>query len=243
MDLSIVIPALNEAAKIVADLESAAEFLVSEGLTGEVIVVDDGSTDGTAEAAEGVRLPDSVSRQVITSPTNHGKGHAVRAGIMRSQGDYAMFADSGLLVPFGYARRGIKAIGEGSCELAHGSRRMFESVIAEYQPTNRRVLSKLFREIVPKIMGLPRQITDSQCGFKVYRGDIARVLYAEARTDGFIFDIEIILLAVHHGYRIEEFAVEWSCDLDSRLHPARQLMPVLLQLAAIKWRMMRIKRG
>ena len=85
-------------------------------------------------------------------------------------------------------------------------------------------------------MGFPANITDSQCGFKVYRGDVARELYGQCETDGFMFDAEVILRARRAGYRIEEFPVDWSCDRDTRLHPAREPLPILRDMFRIRRR-------
>jgi dolichyl-phosphate beta-glucosyltransferase len=234
MDFSIVIPAYREAEKIRHDIEAAGAFLVSSGMTGEVIVVDDGSPDGTREAALAADVPPGVERQVIRYETNRGKGYAVRTGMKATRGRFAMFADVGLCVPFENALRGVEMIRRGECEIAHGSRKMPESVILRPQRLYRRVLSRLFRGVVHLFMGIPGSITDSQCGFKVYRGDVARELYGECFSDGFMFDVEILLRALRRGYRVREFPVEWRCDWDTRLHPARGSLATLGELTAIK---------
>ena len=217
MRLSIVIPAFDEGKKISRDVQAAAEFIARHGLTGEVIVVDDGSSDETATCAREVVIPFEVRRTVIRHDIHRGKGFAVRTGILASQGEYVMFADSGLTVPFESALKGLRLLQEGTCELAHGSRRLSGSVIRKEQDWDRKIISRLFHGVVVQWMRLPRHLTDTQCGFKLYRGDIARTLYPECLTEGFMFDIEIIIRAVNHGYRIAEFPVEWTCDRDSRI--------------------------
>ncbi len=120
MDFSIIIPALNEGHKIAADVLAAAEFISEHFESGEIIVVDDGSDDNTAEQAE-VPVPDNIKLDVIRYEGNHGKGYAVRRGILTSSGEFVMFADSGLCVPYDNALRGLDLLRNKKCDLAHGS--------------------------------------------------------------------------------------------------------------------------
>jgi len=234
MDLSIIIPAHREAAKIGLDVQAAAAFLTREGLRGEIIVVDDGSPDGTREAAVAAAVPPEVDLRVIRLEPRRGKGYAVRTGMLASRSKFAMFADVGLCVPYEYALRGMAMIRRGECDIAHGSRKLPDSLIIRRQTLYRRLCSRLFRWIVHTFMGIPDEITDSQCGFKVYRGDAARRLFGECLSDGFMFDVEVLLRALAHGYRVKEFPVEWRCDLDSRLRPARGARETFAELAAIR---------
>jgi dolichyl-phosphate beta-glucosyltransferase len=234
MDLSIVIPAFQEGKKIARDVKAASAFLKANNLEGEVIVVDDGSSDNTAEAARGASVTEGVSLNVIRYTEHRGKGCAVRTGILATRGWYAMFADCGLCVPYGDALQGLEMLRNGSCDIAHGSRRHIQSDILRDQPWYRRFLSRAFKATVRTLLGVPRELTDTQCGYKVYRGDVARELYGQCITDGFMFDIEVILRAGRKGYRICEFPVEWACDLDSRLSVTRTPWPVLRELGAIK---------
>ena len=234
MDLTIIIPTYREAAKIRHDVEAAGAFLVRSGLKGEIIVMDDGSPDGTCQAARDAEVPPGVERHVICLERQTGKGAAVRAGMLASRGEFVMFADVGLCVPFEYALKGLEMIRRGECDIAHGSRKLPESIILRPQGLYRRLCSRLFRLIVRLFMGIPRRFSDSQCGFKVYRGDVARRLYGKCISSGFMFDIEILLRALRHGYGVKEFPVEWRCDLDSRLRPARGAGKTFAELAAIK---------
>jgi dolichyl-phosphate beta-glucosyltransferase len=234
MDLSIVIPVFEESNKIGRDIESAAKFLESNRLSGEIIIVDDGSKDNTCEAAASIKLPPQVTRKVIRYQQHRGKGCAVRTGIMESKGRYVMSADSGCCVPYEDALRGIELLKNDRCDITHGSRKMPECHIGKPQGLYRRICSRLFRWYVIVKMKIPFKLTDTQCGFKIYRGDVARHLYGESVTDGFAFDIEIIMRAQKEGYRIKEFPLHWSCDRDSRLSPTRSVWRILSELKTIK---------
>jgi len=231
--LSIIIPAFDEARKIPHDVQAAAQFLMAHDLAGEIIVVDDGSSDGTAVAAGACAVPPGVEKTVITGERHRGKGFAVRTGIRASRGEYVLFADSGTTVPFRNALRGMQLLREQHCDMAHGSRRLPGSTIVRGQDWDRKFISRLFRWMVVRWMRLPTHLTDTQCGFKIYRGESARLLYADCITDGFMFDIEVILRAQQKGLRILEFPVEWTCDRDSRIGFFRNSRSVLRELSIL----------
>lgn len=234
VNLSIVIPAFEESKKIARDVTVAADFLQANGLAGEIIVVDDGSSDDTSQAARSVSIPTAVRRNVIRYDDHRGKGCAVRTGVKAAGGQYVMFADCGLCIPYGNALLGLNLLKEDRCDIAHASRRLGRSDILQDQPWHRRLISYSFRSVVRTMSGIPRDLTDTQCGFKIYKGDVARLLYSECVTDGFMFDIEIVLRAVRKGYRIAEFPVEWTCDPDSRLSIMRTPWPVLAELYSLR---------
>ena len=145
-----------------------------------------------------------------------------------------MFADSGLCVPYEDSLRGWELLKAGDCDIAHGSRKMQASHIERPQSIYRRICSKIFHWFVIYDMKIPPELTDTQCGFKIYKGDVARHLYGQCTTDGFMFDIEIIMRAQKEGYRIKEFPVNWTCDRDSRLSPSRSSWHIFSELIKIK---------
>ena len=234
MDISIVIPAFNEEKKIGQDVEAAAAFIDKERLSGEVIVVDDGSTDRTADEARSAVVPSGVGRNIIRLEKNRGKGFAVKTGVLASKGDVVLFADSGACVPFANALPQIARIRAGDLDIAMASRRLKGTVIRRNRSLKRRVLSTLFRLAARIVAGVPRRFSDTQCGFKVYRGEKARELFGECKTAGFLFELEMLLRALKKGYRIEEFPVEWTCDLDTRLRPGNQAVGVAKELLSIR---------
>jgi dolichyl-phosphate beta-glucosyltransferase len=232
LDLSIVIPAYRESKKIPEDIRAAHTFLRAQKLRGEVIVVDDGSADDTAATARSF-VSEFPSLRVLAYEPNRGKGHALRFGILRAEGRNVMFADAGLCVPYEIAHIGLTMLDLHMCDIAHGSRRMRGSV-KRAQPLYRRMGSQVFGVAVHALMGIPLYISDTQCGFKIYRREAARQLYGEMFTDGFMFDTEIILRALKAGYRILEFPVLWSNDSDTRYDPVRGTLRNIAELAKIR---------
>jgi len=234
MELSIVIPAYNEANKIARDVQAAADFLGKHHLSGEIIVVDDGSNDQTARNARKAPLLHPVKRSVITYQPNRGKGHALKVGIKETKGMYVLFADSGLCIDYEFATKGLAMLKTGQCHLAHASRRMHGSHIVHKHLPHRRVCSQIFRGLVHLFMGIPNHITDTQCGFKLYRGDVARHLYQQCTSERFMFDVEIILRAQQQGYHICEFPIDWDSDRDTRFRFLNNSIRSMIDLVAIK---------
>jgi dolichyl-phosphate beta-glucosyltransferase len=232
MDLSIIIPAHCEEKKISQDIEEAHLFLLQHHLQGEILVVDDGSTDQTAAVAEQTAKGKPVS--VIRLAQQRGKGHAVRQGILRSRGNTVMFCDSGSCTPLRYIDTGMALLKSGNCELAHGSRHLPDSTVIRSHSFYRKIISTVMRWVLIICLGVPRALSDTQCGFKLYNGNIARELYRQTIIDGFLFDIEIILRALAKKYRIKEFPIEWRADPDSRLSPRRHSGRVLAELWLLK---------
>jgi len=234
IDVSIVIPAYNEASKIARDVEEAARFFERERLEGEIIVADDGSTDGTSAAARAAEVPPSVRFEVIRLERNAGKGFALKAGVLASSGAVVILADSGTCVPYADSRPWIRRIRDGTLDVATASRRLRGTVILRDRSRTRRALGRAFRWAAIAVVGLPRRFTDSQCGFKIYAGGVARALFAGLETAGFLFELEIILKALRRGLRIEEFPMTWTCDPDTRVWPAAQARTVVRELFALR---------
>ncbi len=234
MEISIIIPVHNEKIKISRDIHATADFLNRHYESSEIIIVDDGSEDDTSTIAENTETPVSIAKKVIRYERQRGKGFAVRTGMVNSKGTIAMFMDSGLCVPLEYILRGLKLLYAGECDIAHGSRFLQESSIIKPHIQSRQISSWIFRHLLTYLVKIPLHLTDTQCGFKMYRGEVARQLYNECQTDGFMFDIEIILRAVRDGYIIKEFPITWTADHDSRLSQVRTPMRAISELRRIQ---------
>ena len=137
-------------------------------------------------------------------------------------------------MPYANALSQIEKIREGELDIAMASRRLGETVIHRNRSLKRRLLSSLFRLVARTITGVPDRFSDTQCGFKIYRGNVARELFAICVTTGFLFELEILLRALKRGYRIEEFPVEWTCDLDTRLRPGSDAVGVIKEMFQVR---------
>jgi dolichyl-phosphate beta-glucosyltransferase len=237
MDISIIIPAFNEQFKIRRDIAETDRFLSQVKLSAEIIVVDDGSFDKTSQIAQNTAVSRSIKLHVMRYEPHRGKGYAVRYGILNSVAEYVMFMDSGGNVPHRYILKGLELLKNNICDIAMGSRRLAASIIHKDLIWYRRITSALFRKISRTYLKIPPALTDTQCGFKMYRGTIARKLYGQCTSEGFLFDVEIILRAAKLGYRMKEIPIEWTCDRDSRLSFA--YTPAILRELKLIKRIMR----
>jgi glycosyltransferase involved in cell wall biosynthesis len=213
-ELSIIIPAVNEERRLPETIEKVHKYLTDRGFCAEVLVVDDGSTDRTSEIVDAAaeRFPE-VRR--ITNPTNHGKGFAVRQGMLEARGEIALFSDADLSTPIEEADKLIAAIREGCYDGAIGSRNLDRRLIETHQSALREAGGRLFHLAVRLLTGLP--FADTQCGFKAFRCDRARGLFEQQRIVGFGFDPEILYLAERHGLRVVEVPVRWAHDPRSKV--------------------------
>jgi len=237
MFLSIIIPAFNEGAKIAKDIETTVNFLRGRPYTSELLIVDDGSRDDTfqrAEAAARTLSAETVSVRVLNYGGNRGKGFATRHGIQHAGGEVIGFMDSGLCVPLRFIEVAVSEIQKGY-DFTIASRRLAGTKITKAQPLYRRAGSKVFWYLMRGAMGV--QATDTQCGFKFYSRKAAHEIYSELFTDGFMFDIEALLLAKKKGLKGSEFAVEWANDADSRYHPVKGTIKNFRELARIRYRL------
>ena len=206
-ELSIVIPAVNEEGRLPETLRKIHEYVMARSLRAEVLVVDDGSTDSTAQVVDGLRHNYPEVRR-ITNATNHGKGWAVRQGMLEARGEIALFTDADLSTPIEEADKLLDALRDRGCDGAIGSRALDRRLIQGRQSRMREAGGMAFNRAVRLVTGL--RFADTQCGFKAFRLERARILFEQQRVDGFGFDPEILFLARRHGLRIEEIPVRWA---------------------------------
>ncbi len=234
MELSIVIPAFDEANKICEDIKFVNEFFNEANIEGELIIVDDGSSDNTSGVASEYAEKLKLNCNVLKNDTNEGKGSAVKKGILASNSRFVLYADAGHTVPFTFAFKGMELIKSGNCRFAFGSRKLPESNITRQQDLDRKILSKFMFGTFKRLFDIPESITDTQCGFKVYDGETGRELFSRLTIKGFLFEIESILLAGEMGIKIKEFPVEWRCDRDSRLSFTGSSIPILKDILHLR---------
>jgi glycosyltransferase involved in cell wall biosynthesis len=227
--LSVVIPAFNEEARIGPTLTSVTEWLDGKREDYELLVVDDGSRDATPEI---INAAGAVNPRVrlIQLPRNRGKGAAVREGVLASKGDEVLFSDADLATPIEELDKLRASLREGF-DVAIGSRAVPGADIRTRQHPMREAMGRTFNVIVRAlVLG---GIRDTQCGFKLFRGDAGRALFREARVDGFAFDVEVLLLA-RGRYRVAEVPVIWRHVAESKVSPGVDAARMFLDVIRLK---------
>jgi glycosyltransferase involved in cell wall biosynthesis len=228
--LSIVIPAFNESARIDAALERVMSCVTERGWDAEVLVVDDGSKDDTAAIVQ--RWMQSHPRlHLIQNPGNKGKGYSVRNGLLQAAGDIVMFTDADLSAPMEEAERLFDAIANGA-DVAIGSRWMDRTRQTIHQPLYRQFFGRCFNWVTRTIMGLP--FKDTQCGFKAFTRPAAQVIFRLQTIERWGFDPEILFIARKLKFVIREVPVTWGHDERSRMSYLKDGMKMLEDMARIR---------
>ena len=210
LNLSLIIPAYNEAARLGTTLQTAFEYLNAQTSESEIIVVDDGSTDETARVAEQSfeQFSGRISSYLIRVPVNRGKGHAVRAGLLAARAPIALFSDADLSTPLTETPKLVAPIRAGEYDIVFGSRALDRSLIGVHQPLRRELSGKFFNLVMRRATRLP--FWDTQCGFKAFRMDVCRPIVEACKIDRFGFDVELLYVAYLAGLRLHERAVRWN---------------------------------
>lgn len=233
--VSLIIPAYNEAARIQTTMSEAIDYFASRAIPCEIIVSADGN-DGTREAARelAARRVGDAGIQVIGSTKRGGKGLGIREGVRVSRGDIIGFADADNKTPITEFDKVDPLLRQGH-DVVIGSRAMEGALIERAQPLYRRIGSQGFGVVMHAFVGL-RDIVDTQCGFKFFRGDVARDLFSLQRIDGYMFDVEILYLAQQREYRVTQVPVRWRDDGDSRLELIAGNIRNVRDVVSIRWR-------
>jgi glycosyltransferase involved in cell wall biosynthesis len=235
-DLSIVIPAYNEHGRIGPTLDSVLDWVTGLDGSVEVLVVDDGSRDGTAEqvrahqtsyAAHGTRLA------VLGDGVNRGKGAAVRVGMLQARGLVLLFTDADLSAPITEAPALLAPIHRGDVAVAIGSRGVDRSLIGVHQSLLRETAGRTFNILMRLAVGLP--FKDTQCGFKAFRRDAARDIFSRVKIDGFGFDVEALYLARKLGYKCAEVPVRWNHVEGTKVSMFGDSTRMFADLLRVRW--------
>lgn len=229
-ELSIIIPAFNEEERLPQTLEQISQYLRTLPFTSEIIVVNDGSTDNTAQVVSALAKKIS-SLSLVSNDRNRGKGFSVRHGMLEARGRIALFTDADLSAPIEESQKLLTAL--ESADVAVGSRAMDRRLIEIHQSRAREIAGILFNWIMRLLISLPFE--DTQCGFKAFTMSESRIIFEQQRIEDFGFDPEILFLAKWHGLRAVEVPVRWSHDPRTKVRVFRDGARMLLDLFCIRW--------
>jgi dolichyl-phosphate beta-glucosyltransferase len=228
-----VIPAYNEAERILPHLRECIAFLRKRGEPFELVVVNDGSRDATAQVIhEEARKTDELG--LVTYDVNRGKGHAVRVGMLAARGAWRLFTDADGSTPIAELDRVLKAAKDGGCDVAVGSRALPAPGIQRQVKAHRWFIGQVFKTVRQVLLKV--NVHDSQCGFKLFSAAATEKLYPVSRVDGFAFDVELLYLASLAGYRVVEVPVNWHDVAGTRVSFWRDP----LKMIADMWRVRKL---
>ena len=231
--ISIIIPAFEEQERLGESVRKILEYIEAEKLSAELIIVDDGSRDKTAEIGEKVcaDFPD-LQTKVIRYEENRGKGFAVKTGLLASSADIALFSDADLSTPIDELNKLVKPIQTGEFDLTFGSRALDRSLIGTHQPWRREQGGKVMNLIIKTMTRLP--FYDTQCGFKAFNMKKFRPLLELMTIDRFGFDVEFLFVAAHNKMRLKEIPVRWNNVEGSKVSVVRDTRRMISELSQIR---------
>lgn len=230
--ISIVIPAYNEANRILRTLQTLREYLNQSSLVTEVIVVNDSSTDQTATIVEEFSAQ-WQSLRLIHNPQNRGKGYGVRNGALHSNGDIILFTDADLSAPITEMPKLIDPILERNFDITFGSRAIDRSLIGIHQSRFRETSGRIFNFFVQLLIGLP--FKDTQCGFKAFRRQTSLPVFERQTIMGFGFDPELLYVAQRRGLRLLEVPVKWNHVEGTTVRFLTDSVKMIIDLFRIRW--------
>jgi dolichyl-phosphate beta-glucosyltransferase len=238
--LSVIIPAYNEERRIAASLQRLTEYLPTLEGRYEILVVDDGSTDGTGTIVEQFTAsrpsgdPRVPAIELLNNGRNRGKGFSLKHGVLMAKGEHLLLSDADFSTPIEELPRLLRPVTGGECEIAIGSRGLPDSRVEIHQPAWREMMGRFFNRLVRGITGLP--FRDTQCGFKVMRRAAVVSLFRAARVERFAYDVEILYLARKSGIRILEVPVIWRDAPGTKVHALFDSIDMMKDIVKIVWR-------
>ena len=227
---SIILPAFNEGPRIAPSLEKALAFVREQCWNVEIIVVNDGSRDDTADIVRSF-MRDAPELRMLENPGNRGKGYSVRNGMLNASGDILLFSDVDFSSPIQESIKLIAAIEQGA-DIAFGSRWLLAETQTQRQPLLRQFVGRAYNLLLRLILGLPYK--DTQCGFKACTRRAAEVIFTRQQIEGWGFDPELLFIARKFGLKMTEVAVEWANDDRSKINPIVDGVKMLYELLAIR---------
>ncbi len=233
IELSVVIPAYNEVERLGDSLERIIAWLRDQPWRWEIVVVDDGSSDATAELARNVLQDVQMPTQVLVNEQNRGKGYSVRRGMMQSNGRLALFSDADLSTPIEHAAD-LRAAIEGGADIAIGSRQTVGSDIEVHQPFLRETAGRMFSAVQRAILGTG--IRDTQCGFKMFTREAVETVFPHQKLERWAFDAELVFIAQRLGLTVVEVPVRWRNSPATKVNAIRDG----LQMVADLWQIRRL---
>ena len=232
---SLIIPAYNEAHRIGDTLVQTLSYMRATSAGSELIVVDDGSSDGTADVVrDAFATSGAIECRLIQHSPNRGKGAAVRDGLRAATRPIALFSDADLSTPIEEASKLVEPIHAGQLDVAFGSRALDRRLIGTRQSWAREQGGRVFNLLVRVSTGLP--FWDTQCGFKAFGLEAFRPVLEKAHSDGFGFDVELLYLARHAGLRMREIPVRWNHHEGSKVHFVHDSLHMLQEVIAMRMR-------
>ncbi len=228
---SIVIPAYNEAARIGATLERVLSFVRQQGWDAEVIVVNDGSRDKTAEIVQSFAAKNPILH-LVENPGNHGKGYSVRNGMLQARGRIILFSDADLSSPIEESLKLFAAL-DGGADVAIGSRWLRAEMQTQRQPLHRQLFGRIFNILLRITLGL--QYADTQCGFKAFKRAAAQAIFPWQKIERWGFDPEILFLARKFDFKVEEIPVHWGHSGGARINPFIDGARMFQEMLRVRW--------
>lgn len=228
---SIVIPAYNEGARLGATLEKVLAYVRARGWDAEVIVVNDGSRDNTAEIVKRFAAKEPALR-LVENPGNRGKGYSVRNGMLNARGGIVLFSDADLSSPIEEAPKLFQALEEGA-DIAIGSRWLRAETQTQRQPLHRQIFGRIFNLLLRITLGL--KFKDTQCGFKAFKQPAIQAIFPLQKIERWGFDPETLFLARKFNFKVQEIPVAWGHSGGTRIHPLVDGSRMFLEMLRIRW--------